>query len=282
MGHRSRSAETPSAGDVRRLPAVGEPVGVAARDRGGGAARSALLGGRARAVAAGRDRGDRGCGDRREPDARPWWADRCRRAGTGDGADARAARASRFVRADRAEHPPVPRLVGLRADRDRDRGERALAPGVRLRRDCVLEDPVRRARDGSRAARAGRVRAPVRAQVRGLGCGRVAPLSLVVVAARAARRRALAPAGVACVLAGVRPRDREHHLVDAARGRLHALLEEPLRGILGCRARILRADDPAVRARSRDRDVTVDRGRARAPDRDRCRRAPRASSRCSP
>ena len=41
---------------------------------------------------------------------------------------------------------------------------------------------------GARAARAGRVRAPLRAQVRGLGRDRVAALPLLVVAARPARR----------------------------------------------------------------------------------------------
>ena len=180
-----------------------------------------------------------------------------------------------------AQHPPVPRLVGLRADRDRDRRERALEAGARLRRHLVLEDRVRRRRDGARAARAGRVRAPLRAQVRGLGRRRLTALSVLVVAARPARRAALAPAGVACVLARVRPRAREHHLVDAARRRLHALLADALGRVLGLGARLLRADDPAVRARRGDRDVALDRRRARAADGDRRRRARRACSRCS-
>ena len=70
----------------------------------------------------------------------------------------------------------VPRLVGVRADRDRHRGERALAAGARLRRRRVLEDPVRRRRDDPRVPRPGRVRAPVRPQVRRVDRDRVAPL----------------------------------------------------------------------------------------------------------
>ena len=83
------------------------------------------------------------------------------------------------------------------------------------------------------------------------------------------RRCPLAPAGVACLLARVRPRAREHHLVDAARRRLHPLLADALGGVLGGGARLLRADDPAVRARRGDRDVALDRRCARAPDGDR-------------
>ena len=49
-------------------------------------------------------------------------ADRRRRARADDGAAARAARPARLVPRDRPERAPVPRLVGLRADRDRDRG----------------------------------------------------------------------------------------------------------------------------------------------------------------
>ena len=47
---------------------------------------------------------------------------------------------------------------------------------------------------------------------------------------------------------------------------------QPRRGILGRGPRLLRADDPAVRARRGDRDVAAHRRRARAPDRDRGRR----------
>ena len=97
----------------------------------------------------------------------------------------------------------VPRLVGVRADRDRDRRERALAAGARLRRHRVLEDPVRRRRDGARVPRPGRLRAQVRPQVRGLDRDRVAALSHVVVAARPAPDRALAPARRARVLGRV-------------------------------------------------------------------------------
>ena len=77
---------------------------------------------------------------------------------------------------DRAQRAAVPRLGDLRADRDRDRRGRALGPRVRLPRDLGLEAPLRRARDRARAARAGRVRAAVRAQARDLGRARVGPL----------------------------------------------------------------------------------------------------------
>ena len=73
-----------------------------------------------------------------------------------------------------AQHRAVPRLVGVRADHHRDRRERALAAGARLRRRRVLEDPLRRRRDRPRVPRPGRLRAQVRAQVRGLGRDRLA------------------------------------------------------------------------------------------------------------
>ena len=53
---------------------------------------------------------------------------------------------------------------------------------------AVLEDPLRLRRDRARAARPGRLRPPLRAQVRDLGRDRVAPLPRLVVAARPARR----------------------------------------------------------------------------------------------
>ena len=138
-----------------------------------------------------------------------------------------------------------------------------------LRRHGVLEDPLRRLRDGARAARAGRLRPPLRPQVRGLARDRLAALPRLVVAARPARRGALAPARLAGVLARLRPRDREHHLVDAARRRLHALLDDARRRLLGGGLRLLRADDPALRARGGDRAVAVDQRRPGAPDGDR-------------
>ena len=83
---------------------------------------------------------------------------------------------------------------------------------------------LRPRRDGARAARAGRVRAQVRAQVRGLGRDRLAALPLLVVAARPAPRAALASRRRARVLARLRPRARVDHQLDAARRRLHPLL----------------------------------------------------------
>ena len=106
--------------------------------------------------------------------------DRRRRARALDGAPARAARPARLLPRDRAERAPVPRLGDLRADRDRDRRGRALGSRVRLPRHLALEARLRRARDGARAARPGRVRAPVRPQARDLGRARVGALPRLV------------------------------------------------------------------------------------------------------
>ena len=258
---------------ARRRAALGEPLRLAARDRRRSVARAAGLAVRPRALAPRGARGDRRRGGRRQPDARPRRPDRRRRARARDGAAARAARPPRLLPADRAEHPPVPRLVGVRADRDRDRGERALQAGARLRRRPVLEDPLRRRRDGARAARPGRLRAPLRAQVRGLGRDRLAPLPLLVVAARPARRPALwhrpgAHAfwpGFDLVLASIvswTPLVADY--TRFSRLALGRLLER--------RARLPRPDGPALRARRRDRDVAADQRGARAPDGDRGRR----------
>ena len=71
-----------------------------------------------------------------------------------------------------AQRPAVPRLGDVRADHHRDRRVGARRPRLRLRGAVVLEAPLRRRRDRPRAARADRLRAPVRAQVRDLGGGR--------------------------------------------------------------------------------------------------------------
>ena len=59
------------------------------------------------------------------------------------------------------------------------------------------------------------------------------------------------PARAASRSARHRPRDREHHLLDAARGRLHALLPRPAQRVPGRRDRLLRADALVLRARRR-------------------------------
>ena len=106
----------------------------------------------------------------RQRDARARRADRRRRARPDDGAAARAARPARLVPRDRVERAPVPRLVGLRADHHRGSGVRSRRQGARLRGAFVaLEARRGRHHHGARAARPGRRRAQVRAQVRGLG-----------------------------------------------------------------------------------------------------------------
>src|SRR6476646_4435196 len=117
------------------------------------------------------------------------------------GADARAARTPWVISADRPEHPAVSRLVGLRADHHRHGRERPLEAGARVRRRRVMEGALRHRRDDPRVPRPGRLRAPVRPQVRDLERDRVAPLPRVVVAAWAASRCALAPPRRARVLA---------------------------------------------------------------------------------
>ncbi len=269
MGYRAGSGAAPDARRRRRPAPLGQPLRLAARDRRGRVPGAPAVAVRPRALAARGARGDRRGGDRRLPDARPRRPDRRRRRRAGDGAPARAARAARLLPADRPEHHPVPRVVGLRADRDRDRSERALRARLRLRRRPLLEGALRCGRNRARPARPDRLRAPLRPPVRGLGGDRVAALPQLVVAPRPARRPAVAPARLGRVLAGVRPRAREHRLVDAARRRLHALLAQPLDRLLERRRRLLPADDPPVRARRRDRDVAADQRRAGAPDRDR-------------
>src|SRR5581483_5105951 len=195
--------------------------------------------------------------------------DRRRRPRARDGAAARATRPARLLPPHRPQHPPVLRLVGVRADRDRDRRERALATGVRLRRRRVLESAVRRRRDRARLPRPGRLRAQVRAQVRRLDRDRVTRVPLLVVAPRPASGRPLAPPRHARVLAGLRPRARVGRQLDAARGGLHALLAFAQGRLLGRGARLLRPDRPAVRARRGDRNVAPDLRRARPAHRDR-------------
>ena len=83
-------------------------------------------------------------------------------------------------------------------------------------------------------------------QVRRLGRDRVAGLPPWWSLHGQHRRRPLAPGTARTRLAGLRPRARVDHQLDAARRRLHALLPYALGRLLGRGARLPRADDPAV------------------------------------
>ena len=216
-------------------------------------------------------------------DARRRRADRRRRARADDGAPARAARAARLLPRDRAQRPAVPRLVDLRADHHRDRGVRARRPGVRLRRALVLEAPLRRSRDRARAARADRLRPPLRPQVRDLGRRRARSSTSPGGSRRTAdlhrlwnvrRQRRL-------VLRRDGSDHRAQRLVDPARRRLHALLDRPPRRVLGRRARLPLPDAVPVRLRRDPRalasvDLRAD-GRADDDRGGRRRELPRAA-----
>ena len=77
------------------------------------------------------------------------------------GASACPARTPRLVCAHGAEHRPVPRVVDLRADRDRHRRQRPVTAGVRIRRRGVLEGALRPRRNR-----------PSRSSGRSVSCGR--------------------------------------------------------------------------------------------------------------
>ena len=166
-------------------------------------------------------------------------ADRRRRARADDGAAARAARPARLVPRDGAERAAVPRLVDLRAHRHRDRGGGALATALfGFHARLALEARLRRARARARAARAGRLRAAVRAQGRDLGRRRLDRLPRGAGSSRTATSPGSGTSGGQrrLVLARGRPRDRAHRLVDPARRRLHALLAHAPRRASGAPA----------------------------------------------
>ena len=166
-------------------------------------------------------------GAARQPDARRRSDDRRRRARAVDGVAARAARPARLVHRDGAERAAVPRLVGVRDHGDRRRGRLALRPPLRRAPRVDVEARIRRARARAGAARAGRLRPPLRAQGRHLGGRRVDRLPRGVDHPQRPRRQALARGRAGrLVLARRRPRDRAHRLVGPARRRLHALLAQ--------------------------------------------------------
>ena len=228
---------------------------------------------RARALAAGGARRDRRGGDRRQPAARARRPDRRRRARADDGAAARAARPARLVPADRAEHPPVPRLVGLRADRDRDRRERALASrcsasaASRSGRSSSASSRPRSRSSGRSASCARYVRKfavwVVIASLLYLAGGRSTASTPVGSGTAAARTRS-GPASTSCSRSIISWTPLVADYTRFSRTRRAGLLER--------RARLLRPDDPALRARRGDRAVAPDQRRAGAPDRDRRRR----------
>ena len=127
LGHRAGSRAPARARLLRHDRALGQPRRVAARARRRRAARAgavAAAGGRSRSLVGGLSG---------NLDARGRGRDRRRRARAGDGAPARAARPPRLLPRHRDQRRAVPRLGGLRADRDRDRGRGALGRAARLR-----------------------------------------------------------------------------------------------------------------------------------------------------
>ena len=241
--------------------ALGQPLGLAARDRDRRAARArrSRCETRCSRSSSARSRGNVA--------PRPGRADRRGRARPGHGAAARAARPQGLVRADRAQRRPERRLVDLRADHHRRRRRRALAARLRLERQVALDDRLRRAQLGPRHARPDRLRPPLPAQVRVLGPPLRDGVPHVLGDLEVAPARVLGAAGqgrLPVVRPGRRPRDRQRRLVDAARRRLHALRPHAPRRRSRRRARLLRADDLVRRARDPHRARARRRRRAGA------------------
>ena len=165
----------------------------------------------------------------RQRDARERGTDRCGRARSRDGADARAARPRRLVRADGAEHAPVLGLGDVRADHHRGRRSRALRRADRRGRTVVLDARLRRGCRFARADGACLRRAPLHPPLRGVRRARVARVPDLVVALRGRPLEALARGarGRPHALDRDGPRDRDHRFVGAADPRLHALLARP-------------------------------------------------------
>ncbi len=269
VGHRARPRPAPRLQLPGLAPPLGEPLRLAARDRDRRAARAGALAARRAA----RDRGRLGRGQR-APRARR--ADRGGRTRAGHGAPACTAREARLVRADRPQHRPEPGLVDVRIDHHRHHGRGALEAPVRLAGHVVLDDRVRPPLLGARDARADRLRTPLPAQVRLVGADLLHGLPDVLGDLEGQPPCVLGAAGkgwLPDLRPGDRPRDRERRLLDAAGRRLHTLLPLAARGVLGCGARLPRADDLVHRARHPRRARTRDRGRPVAPGRRRSGRA---------
>ena len=200
-----------------------------------------------------------------------------------DGAHARPPRPPRLVRADRPERRAEPRLGGVRAVRDVARRERPHGPALRLRGALGLGAGLRRAHRLAGPGGADLVRAPVRAALRRLGGGGLSRLPRVVGARRRRHGRALVGfrRGRDHVLAGRRPHDRHGGVMAAARGRLHALLPQPARRVLGDVGRVLRPARAALRARRAPGALARAGGAERHLHRHRGRRSRQRAARCS-
>ena len=144
-----------------------------------------------------------------------------------------------------------PRLVDLRADHHLDGGRGALRARLRLRGPLALGARVRRRVARARAARPDRVRPALPEEVRRLGGCRLDRLPDLVGARQGEPARALGHRRNRRGLdrPGRRPRDREHRLLDAARGRLHTLRPRPPQRLLRRRGRLPAADALVLRAR---------------------------------
>ena len=153
---------------------------------------------------------------------------------------------------DGAERRPEPRLGGVRALRHVARGERAHGSALRLRGALGVGAGLRGADRLAGAGRADLVRAPVRAPLRGLG-GRGLPRPT----SSGGRSTVPTPAdsglrpgeGGITFWQGVDLTDRHGSVVAAAGSRLHALLAQPARRVLGDFGRVLRSARAALRAR---------------------------------
>ena len=134
----------------------------------------------------------------------------------------------------------------------------------------------------ARAAGADRLRPPLPEEVRRLGGRGVDRLPDLVGARQGEPARALAPAGRRRRLArpGDRPRDRQHHLLDAARRRLHALRARPAQRLLRHRGRLPAADVLVLRDRLAARALAQPERADADPDRGRHRQRARGASRC--
>ena len=222
LGHRARARAASGARPGRPGAALGIARRLAARDRGRRAPRAGALAPR-RAARDPARRADR------QRDARQRGTDRCGRARSRDGADARAARPRRLVRADGAEHAPVLGLGDVRADHHRGCRSRALRRADRRGRTVVLDARLRRGCRFARADGACLRRAPLHPPLRGVRRARVARVPDLVVALRGRPLRTLARGarGRPHALDRDGPRDRDHRFVGAADPRLHALLARP-------------------------------------------------------
>ena len=247
LGHRACARASARARLLRHGGALGEPRRQPARARRGDVPRAG-------AVAARRAHRHRRRRRDRQRHARHGRRDRRPGRRAGDGAHAALARPARLVRGDRAQRRPEPRLGDLRADRHRDGGGGPVRPGLRLRGQMAVDDPVRAAHGGDGARRADRRRAPLRPPLRALGRARIARLPHVVDDRQRRPRRLLVAARRRRV--GVvrhRSHDRPARFLAASHRRLHALLARQAVGVRRLRDWLSRPERVALRSRRRAR-----------------------------